>query len=236
MGNIYVTSDTHGLRDIAKIEYLKNMKCLTQDDFLIIGGDFGMIWNNEEDGLIELALKDFYESLGCTVLWVDGNHENHARLNAMPVTFWHGGKVHQISEHVFHLMRGQVFEICGKKFFTMGGAASTDKQWRTQGISWWKQEVPNKKERKEAKKNLKKAKWRVDFVVSHTAPSKILAKIGANYRIDEYTNWLEEIANKLKFSTWYFGHFHDDMCIEKGKYILCFDEVNMIFGEEEADA
>ena len=39
---------------------------------------------------------------------------------------WHGGKVHQIRESVIHLMRGEIFNIDNKKFFTFGGARSHD--------------------------------------------------------------------------------------------------------------
>ena len=40
---------------------------------------------------------------------------------------WHGGKVHRIRPHVLHLMRGQIFELEGFRFFTMGGAKSRRK-------------------------------------------------------------------------------------------------------------
>ena len=49
-------------------------------------------------------------------------------LNSFPVTMWHGGKVHKVGNSVIHLMRGQVFRIAEKTFFTFGGAASHDIQ------------------------------------------------------------------------------------------------------------
>ena len=39
-----------------------------------------------------------------------------------------GGQVNYVRPYVLHLMRGQVFEIDGTSFFTMGGAASRDIQ------------------------------------------------------------------------------------------------------------
>lgn len=39
---------------------------------------------------------------------------------------WKGGDVYQVREHILHLMRGQVFEIGGMTFLTMGGAVSHD--------------------------------------------------------------------------------------------------------------
>ena len=47
-------------------------------------------------------------------------------LDEYPVEQWHGGNVHKIRPHVIHLMRGQVFELQGRTFFTMGGAQSHD--------------------------------------------------------------------------------------------------------------
>ena len=34
--------------------------------------------------------------------------------------------MHELRPHVLHLMRGQIFEIDGKKIFTFGGASSHD--------------------------------------------------------------------------------------------------------------
>ena len=87
----------------------------------MICGDFGFVWDlGEEDKwwLNWLAAKPW------TTLFVDGNHENHDILEQWDVTNWHGGKVHKLNESVIHLMRGQVYEIDGKKWFTFGGAKS----------------------------------------------------------------------------------------------------------------
>lgn len=58
---------------------------------------------------------------------MDGNHENFKQLNAYDVDIWNGGKVHFIENEIIHLMRGQVFEIDGTRFFTFGGVYSIDK-------------------------------------------------------------------------------------------------------------
>lgn len=63
-----------------------------------------------------------------TTLFVDGNHENFALLNALPEKHWNGGRVHEVREHVLYLMRGQVFTFGGLTWFTMGGVASHDIQ------------------------------------------------------------------------------------------------------------
>ena len=50
--------------------------------------------------------------------------------NDYPVEEWHGGKVHKIRDSVLHLMRGEIFDIDGKKFFAFGGAKSHNIQVR----------------------------------------------------------------------------------------------------------
>lgn len=95
----------------------------------------GVVWDKE-------SLPEYtqhFENIGCNVLFIDGNHENFDMLNEYPVEYWNGGKIHKISEHTYHLLRGQVFDICGKKFLTIGGADSSDREYREEHI---KKDVP----------------------------------------------------------------------------------------------
>ena len=95
---------------------------MDRDDYIIVCGDFGF-WSDTPE---EEYWLDWLEKKPFTILWVDGNHENFTRLNELPVHEWHGGKVHFIRPHVIHLMRGQLHNIEGNTFFTMGGAQSHD--------------------------------------------------------------------------------------------------------------
>ena len=89
-------------------------------------GDFGGVWNKDEENNMETMVLDWLECKSFTTLFVDGNHENFDCLYAYPVEMWRGGKIHRIRPSVIHLMRGQVFELAGKKIFTFGGASSHD--------------------------------------------------------------------------------------------------------------
>ena len=138
------------------------------------------------------------------------NHENHDALDAYPVEFWNGGKVHKISDSIIHLMRGQVFTIEGKKFFTMGGAESHDKIYRKEGISWWPHEMPSNDEYEEGLANLDKVNNQVDYILSHSAPSTVLTSINPTYKTDAVTKYLETVRQNVKFGWHYFGHYHID--------------------------
>lgn len=123
---IYVTGDIHGSNRRFYTRLFPEQKKMTKDDYMIICGDFGLVWDWVGESAGEQFALDELNERNFTTLFVDGNHENFNRLNAYPVTKWHGGKVHMIRPSVMHLMRGQVFDICGKKCFTFGGARSHD--------------------------------------------------------------------------------------------------------------
>ena len=102
---ILVTGDTHGsfnnLIDSCD-------KYLSKDDYIIVCGDFGIMFSNTE-----ACKKQFTSILNkpYTICFVDGNHENFDYLNSFPVDTWKGGKVHEIAPNIYHLMRGQIFNI-----------------------------------------------------------------------------------------------------------------------------
>ncbi|MCQ2556227.1 MAG: metallophosphoesterase, partial [Clostridia bacterium] len=101
---IFVIGDTHGTRDIKKLKTLCQSEGLTYQDYVIIAGDAGIVWQDITSEHIEE-----YEKLGTNILFVDGNHEDFFSLSSYPVKHWKGGKIHRISTHIIHLMRGQIF-------------------------------------------------------------------------------------------------------------------------------
>ena len=225
---IYITGDTHLPNDIGKLSELNFPDCknLTKDDYVIICGDFGGVWDNGEK---ELYWREWLNKSNFTTLFVDGNHENFDLLNSYKVEQWHGGKVHFITENIIHLMRGQVFNINGLKFWTMGGATSTDKENRQEHISWWKEEIPNSNEMREGLDNLRKHNNEVDYIITHTCYSSNLKDITEVYGFqpkpeDAVNKYLEIIEGKVKFRKWYFGHFHEDIEIDE-KHTLVFEKI-----------
>ncbi len=67
-------------------------------------------------------------------------------------------------------MCGEIYQINGRKIFTMGGVLSIDKEWRTPDKSWWTKEVINQNDMENAWKNLAKYENSVDIVITHTCP------------------------------------------------------------------
>ncbi len=224
--SIFVTGDIHGSYDIHKLASSRfDAKNLTKDDYLIICGDFGLVWDgskNERYWLRWLDEKPF------TTLFVDGNHEGFTALNELPTISWHGGNVHQAAESVFHLKRGEIFEIDNRKVFTMGGAKSSayDIAHREAGISWFPEEIPSSEERDHAIEVLEKANWDADLVITHCAPTSVKSSLELAtdrldiHPMDEYTDWLDTIKQKLAYKHWFCGHYHVDASLDDNIQVL----------------
>jgi predicted phosphodiesterase len=224
---IYITGDTHCPMDIHKLNMSNflEQKNLTKNDFVIICGDAGFVWDNNKE---ELHWRNWLKEKNFTTLFVDGNHENFQLLNNFHIQKWNDGKVHIINDSIIHLMRGQVFNIHGLKFFTMGGAESIDKHNRKENISWWKEEIPSYVEFEEGFKNLDKNNWNVDFIISHTCSNVIKNKMTwvnlRNNKNNDIENYFDILEERLLFKHWYFGHYHEDVDIDD-KHTLLYERI-----------
>ena len=203
---------------------------MTEDDYVIICGDFGGVWTFEGESSREKELLDWLDNKNFTTLFVDGNHENYTRLYNYPIEEWKGGKVHKIRDSVLHLMRGEIFDIDNKKIFAFGGAKSHDIQdgilnldeeekiyeyrkrgayFRIRDFSWWDLELPIEEEIQNGISNLEKVNYKVDYVISPCCPTSIQELINPTYKRDILTDYLQQISEKCTFKRWYFGHYHD---------------------------
>ena len=245
---IYVTGDCHQNFRKFNTKIFPEQKEMTKEDYVIICGDFGGVWNKEVENKEEKHLLDWLEEKPFTTLFVDGNHENFDRLYSYPVELWYGGKVHKIRPSVIHLMRGQIYEIDGKSFFTFGGASShdiesgildpedpdfkekkkwLDREWRSyrvNHITWWAQELPSEEEMQEGRANLAAHDNQVDFIVTHCCATSTQMLIDEQkLKPDIETDYLEEIKQTIQFKKWFFGHYHDNRNVSK-KEILIYEQ------------
>ena len=243
---IFVTGDTHGdwMTRLNSRSFPEGAG-LTKDDYVIICGDFGL-WHDTKEERYNL---EWLDSKPFTTLFVCGNHENYDRLYKYPVEEWHGGKIHKICDSVFHLMRGQVFEIQGKKFFTFGGASSHDvqdgileqdnprinewyrdydKMFRINHVSWWKEELPSEAEMTEGMMNLKQNGSQVDYIITHSPYTSALHQLdqGAGvYKTDILTDYLQEIKESVEYKKWFFGHMHVNQNFSEDYAIAIYEQI-----------
>lgn len=180
---LYITGDTHGDFSRFRPESFYEQERLTKEDVILVAGDFGGVWygdSRDDAGL------NFLDSRPFTTAFVSGNHENYDALAAYPQAEWYGGRVRTIRPSVLMLERGQVFDLGGRTFFTMGGASSHDIQdgilepdapdflrlfqqlnaqgsaFRVNHRSWWREELPSEAEYAQARASLDQAGWTVD--------------------------------------------------------------------------
>ena len=228
MSRIFVTGDTHGQIDIGKLTTKKfpEQKELTREDIVIVCGDFGAIWDGAGG---DRYIQNWWKDKPFTCCFVDGNHENFDLLNAYPVEEWRGGKVHKIADNIIHLMRGQVYEIDGKTFYTMGGADSIDKMHRKAYVSWWPEEIPNYAEMEEGFKNLQAHNDNVDYIITHEGPQSVVSVMtrmaGVGYTPETYSvnAALDSLAHSVNFTHWFFGHHHFDVIA--GRFTCCYQQI-----------
>lgn len=234
----YVTGDIHGVIDIGKLtpEHWPFGQSLHRCDYLLIVGDFGLLWS-DPPSLEERYFLSWLDGQPWTTLFVDGNHENHDLLDSLPVTQWHGGNVHVVPgyPHIIHLMRGQVFDM-GRNgtWFTMGGARTRDASFRLAGDGWWPRELPSAEEYAEARANLDEAGWSVDYVITHECPRS--RRRFAMYDwycpefdpADELSIFLDEVdarVDKARLKRWYSGHYHADVTLGDEQHRMLFRSI-----------
>lgn len=149
------------------------------------------------------------------------------------------GKVHVIKRDkagnpkIIHLMRGQVFEIYGKKIFTFGGAYSIDKYMRIPGFSWWPEEMPTDLEMEEGNRNLSMYNYEVDYILTHTASEDTMSIFHLdNNNNKRLNNYLEYVRENVKYNHWYMGHLHRNEDVWRHQSILWLDVRDMLTGEK----
>jgi len=187
----------------------------------IILGDCGFMWqNNQKSDLFN------YKVLSCrpfTILCVVGNHEPILGMTDMAETdIGIGETVYQIHDMPFvaYLKRGKVYTIDGIKFLVLGGALSVDKERRTPNKTWWELEYWTEQEKLEIFKLLENDSI-FDCVISHTGPNHINRLLFKHKKIkdinpnlskfsDEVAHLNDEIHNRIQFSEWLCGHWHED--------------------------
>ncbi|MEE1219090.1 MAG: metallophosphoesterase [Ruminococcus sp.] len=203
---IFVTGDCHG--EFSKLSYksFPEQKEMTKDDFVIICGDFGAVWDYNGQNSSERYWLKWLNERNFITVFVDGNHENYDRLNNdYPIVDFHGGKAHKINDSVFHLLRGEIFDFQGLRFLAFGGAASHDisygvlnkedfksekhfkekcrilrkrrQNFRINRVNWWEEELPSELEIQNCENNLAKCNYKVDYVIAHSAPQSIVSNI-----------------------------------------------------------
>ncbi len=243
---IYIIGDCHSDFTRFSTDKFPIQREMTKDDYVIICGDFGGVWSYEKESKEEKYWLDWLNEKNFTTLFVDGNHENFTRLYEYPEETWNGGKIHKIRDSIYHLKRGEIFNIEGKKFFVFGGASShdirdgivelEDKQkiiqlrkrdayFRIRNFTWWDLELPTEEEMQNGIDNLEKVDYKVDYIITHCAPTSVQTLIGGGeFKPDYLTDYMQKVSEKTDFKKWIFGHYHKDKYVNM-QYIMLYENI-----------
>lgn len=212
MSRIFLCGDLHGETDLCptlSTMIFPQQKELTKDDYLIQLGDFGLIWDVNESSPKEKRNTEWLSTKSFTTLVVLGNHECYDRIFTLPEVEMFGGKVWKYTDSIFILQRGKIYTIDGKRYFTIGGAESIDKSMRTEGRSWWKQEIPSHEEFDRGLQALEDCFYDVDYVLTHTMPKRLINEY-MNYQRDKYfrqtgspEGWYDRISDQFVDTKYY---------------------------------
>jgi hypothetical protein len=224
---IYVTGDTHGGLDVRNLLDSRNTAMIKEEDYLLILGDFGFLWNKKANAK-ENHWLDWLEGQKWTTLFLDGNHENFDRLNGLPVKEWMGGHVHEVRKKILHLMRGEIFTIDDQKIFVLGGASSHDRGpavGEKNSPGWWKEELPCREEIQNAGRHLQAVNYKVDYILTHCLPTSLQEIITkGKFRPDALTQYLQSVYESVEYRRWYCGHYHMDRDLGQNVSVL-FDRI-----------
>lgn len=179
---------------------------------LIQLGDFGF-WPGRDGVRYVERLGRQLARYDCTLLFLDGNHDWHDGLNALPVDPVMG--LRRITHQIWHIPRGESWVWDGVVWMALGGAVSVDKDGRTPGVDWWPQETVGAGDIEHAI-----ARGRVDVMLTHDAPAGVVVP-GIDDRPDNGGWSLEAIAESnahremlravvadVRPSRLWHGHYH----------------------------
>lgn len=177
-------------------------------------GDFGFCGRELDTlkyvGAVDRALADRRMRL----FWVDGNHEDHARLSA--VSLDHTG-LRSIGRRIWHLPRGLRWRWHGQVWMALGGAHGVDRARRRVGTSWWAGEFLTAADVERAVRDDPVHGSTVDVMVCHDAPAAAqvpVLRTPCEWPAEDlamsakHRSLVQEVVDAVRPGVLYHGHYH----------------------------
>lgn len=170
-------------------------------------GDFGFRFGQVFMGKVNKALT----KNKMTLMFVDGNHDNHHYLGSLPLDPDTG--LRPLTKRIHHIPRGFRWEWDEIKFLGLGGAHSVDRQslLRVPGVTWWPEETLSHADIGNAING-----GSTDVMITHDCPSGVpipgldpsgfpKEEIKAS---EEHSKLLRMVVESVKPRVLFHGHYH----------------------------
>ena len=205
-GKIIVFGDWHGSLKWAKRAITEAMRDHPNIDYFFHIGDFGYFEENEH---YIKELSKLLQNIEKTLIFIDGNHENHHILDSAQ----NRTGLDPISPRIFYARRGTLFSWNDLLILTFGGAYSIDRKWRTLNETYWEEEEITSEQIEQFKAN----PARPQIMLTHDAPSRPpnINPLNPQYfspatqeKADLHMEKIKTIMGIAKPDTLIHGHFH----------------------------
>ncbi len=218
---VLIAGDWHGNAQFA-VQVLKQAHADGITHILHVG-DFG-IWPSMDGVKFLRALDRQLALYGQTLWFIDGNHEDHDQLDALPIDPQTG--VRRLAGRIFHLPRGFRWTWAGRTWMALGGATSLDRKRRIPGKSWWPQEALSERDMFMAMNSAVdlgadgqgadgQSGGFVDIMLTHDCPSGVHIPgltdgwdQAALYLAQEHRYRLSQVVRAVRPELLIHGHFH----------------------------
>ena len=194
-----IFGDVHGFWDDLNKTTARALRRHPDTDMMIQVGDLGYAWPGSKPFKFSKSFFEYGTPNHIPFHWLDGNHENHAKL-------LEDGGAYQPG--MTYQPRGSVLELEGFRMLFMGGATSVDKDMRIEGKSWWREEAITYNQ---VQNTLETVEGPIHAIFSHDHP------LAFPYSEKRYTTLcghgdrvlLEVLRQEYHPPFWFFGHHHD---------------------------
>ncbi|WP_100513995.1 metallophosphoesterase family protein [Mycobacteroides abscessus] len=203
---VLIAGDWHGNGHWATgvIAYAHTRRC----DVIIHLGDFGFARDIPDTRAYLDEVQQALEDTDLRLLWVDGNHEDHDRLNALDIDPISGLRF--ITSRIAHLPRGFRWSWHGQTWLALGGAHSIDRLQLKEGVSWWPTERLSLTDVNQAI-----AGGPADIMVCHDCPDRVgLPRLRGQWPTkdlamsNENRRLLGTVVDAVQPKWLFHGHFH----------------------------
>lgn len=85
--------------------------------------------------------------------------------------------------------------------------------------------MASNEEMEEGLRNLSQNNNEVDFIISHCCATSTQNQfVDKTFSVDSMTDYLELVKQRVNFTKWFFGHYHDNKNIGS-KEILIYEQI-----------